>query len=279
METPISERPYFPAASGICWASVIAGAVVSLAITIVLLWFGAALGLTLTSPWNDSGVSATTFKIGTGLFLVVVAMISSALGGHIAGRLRNGWDSSVHANEIYFRDTAHGFVTWATATFVGAVLLASAAAGIARTTSGGLAAGAASATASRASSGPMDIYVDQLLRPGPGAAASSPTSPNDSRAEVSRLLTASFRSGKDMSLDDKTYVAQVVAKNTGMSQDEAQKRVDQTIITAKSNLDAARKAAMQLAYWIVASLLIGAFSASLAATEAGAFRDRNWSTV
>lgn len=279
METPISERPYFPAASGICWASVIAGAVVSLAITIVLLWFGAALGLTLTSPWNDSGVSATTFKIGTGLFLVVVAMISSALGGHIAGRLRNGWDSSVHANEIYFRDTAHGFVTWATATFVGAVLLASAAAGIARTTSGGLAAGAASATASRASSGPMDIYVDQLLRPGPGAAASSPTSPNDSRAELSRLLTASFRSGKDMSLDDKTYVAQVVAKNTGMSQDEAQKRVDQTIVTAKSNLDAARKAAMQLAYWIVASLLIGAFSASLAATEAGAFRDRNWSTV
>ncbi|EKS30264.1 hypothetical protein [Afipia felis] len=279
METPISERPYFPAASGICWASVIAGAVVSLAITIVLLWFGAALGLTLTSPWNDSGVSATTFKIGTGLFLVVVAMISSALGGHIAGRLRNGWDSSVHANEIYFRDTAHGFVTWATATFVGAVLLASAAAGIARTTSGGLAAGAASATASRASSGPMDIYVDQLLRPGPGAAASNTTSPNDSRAELSRLLTASFRSGKDMSLDDKTYVAQVVAKNTGMSQDEAQKRVDQTIVTAKSNLDAARKAAMQLAYWIVASLLIGAFSASLAATEAGAFLDRNWSTV
>lgn len=279
METPISDRPYFPAISGICWASVIAGAVVSLSITIVLLWFGAALGLTVASPWNDSGVSATTFKIGTGLFLVVVAMISSALGGHIAGRLRHGWDSSVHANEVYFRDTAHGFVTWATATFVGAVLLASAAVGIAGTASGGLAAGAASATASRASSGPMDIYVDQLLRPGPGATTSSPISPNDSRAELSRLLTASFRSGKDMSPDDKTYVAQVVAKNTGMSQDEAQKRVDQTIVTAKSNLDAARKAAMQLAYWIVASLLIGAFSASLAATEAGAFRDRNWSTV
>jgi hypothetical protein len=280
MDTPMSERPHYSAFSGICWASVIAGAVVSLAITIVLLWFGTALGLTVSSPWSNSGVSASTFKIGTGLYFVVVAMISSALGGHITGRLRTGWDPTVHANEVYFRDTAHGFVTWATATFVGAVLLASAAAGIAGATSGGLAAGTASATASRASSGPMDIYVDQLLRPGPGASTTTAsTSPNDNRAELSRLLITSFRSGKDMSADDKTYVTQVVARNTGLSQDEAQKRVDQTIVTAKSNLDAARKAAMQLAYWIVASLLIGAFSASLAATEAGAFRDRNWSTL
>src|SRR3569623_655020 len=279
MDTPISERPYFAAVSGICWASVLAGAVVSLAITIVLLWFGTAIGLTVTSPWNDSGVSATTFQIGTGLYLVVVAMISSALGGHIAGRLRSGWDSAVHANEVYFRDTAHGFVTWATATFVGAVLLASAAAGIAGATSGGLAAGAASAAASRSSSGPMDIYVDQLLRPSPSAAAATSTNRDDSRAELSRLLTASFRSGKEMSGDDKTYVSQIVARNTGLSQEEAEKRVDQTIATVKSNLDAARKSAMQLAYWIVASLLIGAFSASLAAMEAGAFRDRNWSTL
>src|SRR3569623_775872 len=213
MDTPISERP-FSALSGICWASVTAGAVDSLALTIVLLWFGAALGLTVTSPWSDSGVSATTFKIGTGLYLVVVAMISSALGGHIAGRLRSGWDSAVHANEVYFRDTAHGFVAWATAPFVGAVLLASAAAGIAGATSGGLAAGAASAAASRSSSGPMDIYVDQLLRPSPSAAAATSTNRDDSRAESSRLLTASFRSGKEMSGDDKTYVSQIVARNT-----------------------------------------------------------------
>jgi len=278
MDTPISERP-FSALSGICWASVTAGAVVSLALTIVLLWFGAALGLTVTSPWSDSGVSASTFKIGTGLYLVVVAMISSALGGHIAGRLRAGWDSTVHANEVYFRDTAHGFVAWATATVVGAGRLASAAAGIAGVTSGGLAAGAASATSSKTSPGPMDIYVDQLLRPGPGISATSSASPNDSRGELSRILTASIRSGKEMAADDKSYVAQVVARNTGLSQDEAQKRVDQTIVTAKSNLDAARKAAMQLAYWMVASLLIGAFAASLAASEAGAFRDRNWSSL
>lgn len=280
METTFSERSAFSAASGICWASVIAGAVVSLAVTVVLLWFGTALGLTVASPWTNSGVSATTFKIATGLYLVVVAMISSALGGHIAGRLRGGWDSATHANEVYFRDTAQGFVTWATATFIGAVLLASAAAGIAGATSGGLAAGAASA-ASSASSSPMDLYVDQLLRPGPSSttAPSISSNENESRAELSRLLASSFRAGKEMSSEDKTYVAQVVARNTGLPQDQAQKRVDQTIVTAKSNLDAARKAAMQLAYWIVASLLIGAFSATLAASEAGAFRDRNWSST
>src|SRR3569623_1067180 len=125
MEITLSERAFLSTRAGICWGAVLAGAAVSLAITIVLLWFVTALGLTVASPWSDSGVSASTFKIGTGLYLVVVAMISSALGGHIAGRLRSGWDSAVHANEVYFRDTAHGFVTWATATFVGAVLLAS----------------------------------------------------------------------------------------------------------------------------------------------------------
>src|SRR3569833_3365111 len=171
METPISDRPYYSAVSGICWPSVIAGAVVSLAVTIVLLWFGTALGLNVSSPWADSGVSATTFKIATGLYLVVVAMISSALGGHIAGRLRGGWDTTTHANEVYFRDTAHGFVTWATATFIGAVLLASAAAGIAGATAGGRAAGAAGAAAARAAAGPGGRYVDNLLSPSPSAAA------------------------------------------------------------------------------------------------------------
>src|SRR3569833_3399898 len=197
METPISDRPYYSAVSGNCWPTVIVGVVVLLAVTIVLLRFGTALGLNVSSPWVDSGVSATSFKIATGLYLVVVAMISSALGGHIAGRLRGGWDTTTHANEVYFRDTAHGFVTWATATFIGAVLLASAAAGIAGATSGGLAAGAASATASRASSGPMDLYVDQLLRPSVGGttATSSSSTENGSRAELSCLLASCFRSG------------------------------------------------------------------------------------
>lgn len=265
---------YEVSASGISWASVVAGAVASLAITLLLLWFGVAMGFSVTSPWADSGVSSTTFKIGTGVYLIVMAMISSAIGGHIAGRLRSGW--AVHPNEVFFRDTANGFLSWALATIVGAVLLGSAATGILGSSVGGLAQAGASAVGQ--SSAPMAGYVDQLLRPSPSTTA-TPGDSNDAREELTRLLSSSFSTTRDVSSDDKAYVAQVVSQKTGLNQADAQKRVDGVIAKAKANLDAARKAAAQLAFWIVASLLIGAFSASLAATEAGTFRDRNWNTV
>src|SRR3978361_1667524 len=101
-----------PSVSGVSWPAVAAGAVASCALTLVLLAFGIGLGLSVVSPWSGSGVSATTFKIGTGLYLVVIAMLSSSIGGYIAGRLRTRW-TGVHSDEVYFRDTAHGFVTWA----------------------------------------------------------------------------------------------------------------------------------------------------------------------
>jgi hypothetical protein len=262
--------------SGLSWASIAGGATAALAITLILLWFGVGMGFSVVSPWSDSGPSAGTFKIGTGLYLIVVAMISSAIGGHIAGRLRSGW--TAHPNEIFFRDTANGFLSWALATIVGAMLLGSAASGIIGSASGGLVQVGASA-ASAQSSGAMASYVDQLLRPSAAPGANNPDA-KDTRDELSRLLTASFgSSSRDVSNDDKTYIAQVVAQRTGLNQTDAQKRVDDVIGKLKSNLDAARKAAVQLAFWVVASLLIGAFSASLAASEAGAFRDRNWNTV
>src|SRR6202034_1274624 len=107
-----------PRVAGISWAAVTAGAVVSCALTLVLLAFGIGLGLSVVSPWSGAGVTATTFKIGTGLYLIVIAMLSSSIGGYIAGRLRSQW-VGVHADEVYFRDTAHGFVAWALASVVG----------------------------------------------------------------------------------------------------------------------------------------------------------------
>ena len=115
-----------PSVAGVSWAAVAAGAIVSCAVTLVVLAFGIGLGLSVVSPWGGSGVSATTFKIGTGLYLVVVAMLSSSIGGYIAGRLRSRW-IGVHSDEVYFRDTAHGFVAWAFASVLGAVF-----AGVAR---------------------------------------------------------------------------------------------------------------------------------------------------
>ena len=201
------------------------------------------------------------------LYCMGMAMISSSIGGYIAGRLRTKW-TGVHTDEVYFRDTAHGFVTWAFASVLGAVLLATPAA----TVMGGAATGATQG-AITAASGPMDGYVDSLLRSDTPQANANPA---DSRGELTRLLGTSFKAGTDMKPADKTYVAKVVSARTGLSQADAEARVNQVITDAKANLDAARKATAALAFWLTASLLLGAFCASLAATEGGGLRDGTW---
>jgi hypothetical protein len=260
-----------PSVSGVSWGAVAAGAVVSCALTLVVLAFGIGLGLTVVSPWSGSGVSATTFKIGTGLYLIVIAMLSSSIGGYIAGRLRSRW-IGVHGDEVYFRDTAHGLVAWAFATLLGAVVLASPAGSLVGGAAGGASQGAATATQS---SGPMEGYVDTLLRAN-DPAASNAGNGNDPRGELVRLLTKSFRNGADFKPDDRAYVSKIVAARTGLSQADADKRVNDVMNQAKSDIDTARKATAQLAFWLTASLLIGAFCASLAATEGGALRDGTW---
>jgi hypothetical protein len=262
-----------PSVAGVSWAAVTAGAVASCALTLVVLAFGVGLGLSVVSPWGGAGVSATTFKIGTGLYLVVVAMLSSSIGGYLAGRLRTRW-IGVHGDEVYFRDTAHGFIAWALATVIGAALLATPASSLIGGTSNGVARGATT-TASQA--GPMEGYVDTLLRSNAPAAPNAGNAP-DSRGELVRLFTSSFRNGSDLKPADREYVSKVVAARTGLSQDDADKRVNDVVTQAKSDIDAARKAAAQLAFWLTASLLIGAFCASLAATEGGGLRDGTWSS-
>jgi hypothetical protein len=260
-----------PSIAGVSWPAVAAGAVVSCALTLVLLAFGIGLGLSVVSPWSGAGVSATTFKIGTGLYLVVIAMLSSSIGGYLAGRLRTRW-VGVHTDEVYFRDTAHGFIAWAFASVLGAVLLASPASSLI----GGAASGATQAAASAASqAGPMDGYVDTLLR-SDAPAAPNAGSAQDSRGEMARLFTTSFRNGGDLKPADREYVSKMVAARTGLSQADADKRVNEVVTQAKSDIDAARKATAQLAFWLTASLLIGAFCASLAATEGGGLRDGTW---
>src|SRR5579864_5459526 len=155
-----------PSVPGVSWAAVLAGAVASLALTLVLLAFGAGMGFSVVSPWGNSGVSASTFQIETGLYLIVVAMLASTIGGYIAGRLRTKW-AGVHTHEVFFRDTAHGFLAWGLATVLGAAVLTAVASDIAGRTSWGLAPAAAG------SGGPVDYYVDALLRSNPPASPST----------------------------------------------------------------------------------------------------------
>ena len=263
-----------PSVAGVSWPAVAAGAVVSCALTVVLIAFGIGLGLSVVSPWSGAGISASTFKIGTGLYLIVIAMLSSSIGGYIAGRLRTRW-IGVHSDEVYFRDTAHGFIAWAFASVLGAVLLASPVSSLIGGSSSAAVQGAASAGRS---SGPMDGYVDTLLRSDTPASqqGNAQGNTNESRGELSRLFVSSFRNGTELKPADRDYVSKVVAARTGLSQADADKRVSEVVTQAKTNLDAARRATAQLAFWLTASLLVGAFCSSLAATEGGGLRDGTW---
>jgi hypothetical protein len=276
------------AQSAVSWGAIAAGAVGAAALALLLIAFGAGLGLSAVSPWSDSGVSASTFKTGTGIYLVIVAVMSSAVGGYLAARLRSKWVGA-HTHEVFFRDTAHGFIAWAFATLLSASALSSVTGYLANGAAAGVGGAAAQATRSV---NPADIYVDELFRPDTAQPASAPASSpapgnpnpaapsgansNQSRAEVLRLWTASFQRSQDLSAPDKTYVAQVVAARTGMSQAAAEKRVNDVIVEAKTAADTARKGAAKLSFWLTAAMLFGAFAASLAAVEGGSLRDGTW---
>ena len=149
--------------SAVSWGAVLAGGVAAAAVSLVLLAFGIGVGFSVVSPWTDQGVSSTTFSVGAGVFLIVVAMLSSTVGGYLAGRLRVRW-AGVHQDEVYFRDTAHGLLSWAFATVLSATVLGGAVTHIlAGASAGSIPAGAAAATNS-VGSGPTDVYVDRLLR-------------------------------------------------------------------------------------------------------------------
>jgi len=256
--------------SGISWAAVAAGAIAACALTLVLVALGAGLGLSSISPWSDSGVSASTFKVGAGIYLCVIAVMASAVGGYLAARLRTKW-ANIHTNEAFFRDTAHGFLAWA----FGTVLLFGVLGAATTHVASGVATGTSAAAATKAADG-AETYVDRLFRTDGAQPAAASGNPDNSRAEVLRLWTSSLRDGGQLSSDDRTYVARLVAARTGLSQPDAEKRVDQVVADAKAAADKARKAAAQLALWLTASLLLGAFAASLAAVEGGQLRDGTW---
>jgi hypothetical protein len=263
--------------STVSWGAIIAGGFVAVAITLVVAAFGVGVGLAVVSPWSGEGVSATTASWAAGVFLVVIAMLASTIGGFITGRLRHGWED-VHEDERFFRDTAHGFVTWAFATLMTASVLAGAGTHIIAGASAG-AIPAATAGASQVGSNSGDVYVDRLLRSGPqtsGQAGTAPTDQPAARAELLRLIAPVTRRGGDITTEDRTYAARLVAARTGIPQTEADQRVNLTVRQAKEAADKARRAAMSFSIWVAIALLAGALSASIAAAEGGRLRHERW---
>jgi hypothetical protein len=279
-------------ASAVSWGAIIAGAVVASALSLALLMLGAGIGLVSVSPWSNNNVSVTTFGILAGAWFIAVQLFASGVGGYLAGRLRTRW-VSVHTDEVYFRDTAHGLIVWGVGAIVTAWLLTSGAGsvvsgaaragGSALEAAGTAARGPAAQAASQAASSEGNsaaYFTDMLFRADHPDASGDPAA---ARAEVGRILVTDALSG-EMPAADKAYVAQVVAARTGLSQADADKRVsevveqaknakDKAVDTAKAAADAARKTGVYVALWAFISLLIGAFSASFMATVGGRVRD------
>ena len=295
-------------AGAVSWGAIIAGAAAAAALSLILLILGVGLGLSSVSPWAREGISASSFGVSTIVWLTLTQLLSAGMGGYLAGRLRTRWIDT-HTDEVYFRDTAHGFLAWAIASLATAALLTSV---IGNVLSGGIQAGASvvggvASTATMAAggltasgemrseeSGPMAYFVDSLFRRDGRVAAASSTGVAmttelsdrriaDQAAEVGRIFMNVSRADP-LPPEDVRYVGQLVAQRTGMSQQEAEKRVTDVYARAqiqltnaeaavKDGADQARQASAYAALWIFVSLLVGAFVASLAATYGGRQRD------
>ena len=290
------------------WGAIFAGAAAAAALSLVLLILGTGLGLASVSPWTRDGISAGALGITAIVWLSVTQILASGMGGYIAGRLGAQW-IDIHSDEAFFRDTAHGFLTWAVASLATAALLTSVIGSIVGTgvqatavVAGGATAGAATAAAKSAQmptaeastvkgGGGSDLsyFVETLFRKDAGSTAATSGAPamaNDAdrssvnlAAESTHIFMNANQTGV-MSPEDVRYLGQLVSQRTGLSQADAEKRVTATYerlqgklkaaeVAAREAADKARKASAYSALWLFISLLIGAFCASLAATYGG----------
>ena len=265
--------------SAVAWGAIFAGAAAAAVLSLILVILGTGLGLSALSPWSQEGASAKTLGVSTGVWVIFMQLASSVLGGYIAGRLRTRW-LNLDTDEVKFRDTAHGFLAWAVATVFTAWLVSSNVTSLVSSgaQAGAKVAGGAASTAVEGAKdgGPMAYSMDSLFRSSkPRAGGSS----EDSTAEVTRIFTHDLAAG-ELPQEDARYVAQVVSQRAGISQQEAEKRVNDSFaklkdaqIKAKEAADAARKASAAAALLLFISLLIGAFLASLCAVYGGRRRD------
>ena len=281
------------------WGPVILGALGATAISVVLLTFGAALGLSVVSPYPYAGISAKGLAVLTGTYVALVTVASFGAGGYLAGRLRAPWPKATGPEEAesHFRDGSYGFGVWALAVLLGSALAVSGVGGVLKAavhsgatvaaagTAGAASNPAAGAALNRLSMEPTDFAVDRVLAPAPGGAAPAGAAPAASRADLAAPITRAFAANLDnpqLNAADRTYLVQLVTQQTGMSQADAEKRVD----TAFSDLKAAeqkardaaehaRKATLIAAFLAAATLAIGCAAACGAASLGGRHRDEN----
>ncbi|WP_295135380.1 hypothetical protein [uncultured Reyranella sp.] len=286
------------------WGPVILGALGAAAMSVVLIAFGSALGLSVVSPYAYAGVSAKGAAILAAVYLALVMVASFAAGGYIAGRMRSPWRTT-DETESHFRDGAHGFGVWSIGVLLGAALAASGVGAVVSAAGKATTAIAAAGTAGAASNpalgqlslNPTDYAVDRLLALAPAGASAAPeatpATPGgaqpaaaparraraDLEAPMARALAAGLTTPQ-LDVRDRTYLARVVADQTGLSQAEAEKRVDETYADlkaaeqkARDAAEAARKTAIIAAFLAAATLAIGCAAACAGAALGARHRD------
>jgi hypothetical protein len=290
--TGVSDIGIESSVPALAWGPVIGGATAASATTLILLLLGSGVGLTMVSPSGESA-SFTTVSVTAAIWFVIVQWLSSALGGYLTGRLRTKW-AGVHTDEVFFRDTAHGFLSWALATVVVAGLAGSAFTSLAGTgvqaassVAATATAGAATATAARGNDAPdlaTGYFTDLLFRP-QDVTSRAQSDDAAATAEISRILMRGAANG-DVPEADRAYVAAIVAARAGIPPEEAKARVDQVLQqvedaknAALQAADEARKSAATVALLGALSLLVGAFVASAAAALGGRQRDDDEATL
>ena len=255
--------------SGVSWAAVIGGGFVTAALSLILLALGTGLGLSSVSPWANVGVSTLTIGTAAIVWLILMQIISSSMGGYLAGRLRTKW-ANVHTDEVYFRDTAHGFLAWALALVITAAFLASAAASMMGATAKSAAdGGSAGVQAEQQALNPNEYFVDTLFR----SDSSKPDANSTAMRDEAGLILSNALRQRELQAPDRSYLAQLVAARTGLSQPDADKRVSDVFARAQQTAETARKTVAHSLLWVFVALLIGAFCASFAATIGGRQRD------
>ncbi len=285
--TPAAGVTSVPGPAYVEWGAIFAGAVLAAALSFVFLTFGAAIGLSAASPWPNSGASVK-FLAGLAVFWTMVQQIGAFMaGGYIAGRMRSRWNETTQ-HEVEFRDGLHGGLVWAVGLVIGVAILMASAGAVART---GIETAGKAAAITASTTDPTDVLLDAMLRPanvaqatpqnappaGTPAARPRPpgaVGPDDSRAEMSRLIASSLVNGS-MSAPDRTYLAQIVAQRTGVTQPEAEKRVNEAFTAAREAADKARRATILTGFVTAASLVISFGAAWWAALKGGQHRDNS----
>jgi hypothetical protein len=259
------------AASGVSWPAVFAGAFAAAALSLILLALGAGAGLSSLSPFSGAGVSTTAIGFGALIYLCITEIISSGVGGYLAGRLRTKW-VDLHTDEVYFRDTAHGFLAWCVALVMSAAFLGAAAAGMVGASASSMNARAAS-NAGAADTVALEAnryYIDSLFR---GSKVGNAAEETAYKAEAAGVFAHTLANRAVLMPDDRNYVAGLVSAATGLNHNEAEARVTNVFERDQAATDQARKSAAHALYWLFVALLLGAFTASFAATMGGHRRD------